>query len=491
MTFVKKLFLGAVLISTVGLGACASNENTYSEAYDPLEPYNRAIFAFNNGVDYVLLDPLTEAYRFVVPDVIRLAISNFLTHIKTPVYLANELLQGDLDGAGLVTKRFVLNSFTGFGGIVDTASWEGMTYEPEDFGQTLAVWGVGSGPYMVLPLFGPSTTRDSFGLLGDMVMDPINWYAWDSAHENTDVDTIRMGATIMATKDQFLDLQKDLKRNSLDYYAATRSVWLQRRQRIISLIILAWVFATMGVFARYLGTEFQLFEQTYLRIAIALIISSLIFSYKVVWAKYLNLNKSDALILIFRAVCLYLGVVFITEGLLNANYANASIVAVVPLMPIMAYFLLKERISWKTVGFIIFGFSGVCLMSLDGLSFNRLGYGEMMAFISLIFFDLSYIGRKWHSNYLNNYETTIFMFFVGSIFLFITSITLGEGLPTSDQFSSYIMLALLGGAIFNVINLLLTNYGFQHVKASVAGNILTLEVVFALAYGLFLFKEIP
>jgi len=265
----------------------------------------------------------------------------------------------------------------------------------------------------------------------------------------------------------------------------------ERNKGIISLIILAWVFATMGVFARYLGTEFQLFEQTYLRIAIALIISSLIFSYKVVWAKYLNLNKSDALILIFRAVCLYLGVVFITEGLLNANYANASIVAVVPLMPIMAYFLLKERISWKTVGFIIFGFSGVCLMSLDGLSFNRLGYGEMMAFISLIFFDLSYIGRKWHSNYLNNYETTIFMFFVGSIFLFITSITLGEGLPTSDQFSSYIMLALLGGAIFNVINLLLTNYGFQHVKASVAGNILTLEVVFALAYGLFLFKEIP
>ena len=234
MTFFKKLFLGAALISTVGLGACASNDNSYAEAYDPFEPYNRAVFAFNNGVDYVLLDPLTEAYRFVVPDVFRLAISNFLTHIKAPVYLANELLQGDLDGAGLVTKRFVLNSFTGFGGIVDTASWEGMTYEPEDFGQTLAVWGVGSGPYMVLPLFGPSTTRDGFGLLGDMVLDPINWYTWDSVHENTDIDTIRTAATIMTTKDQFLDLQNDLKRNSLDYYAATRSVWLQRRQSLIN-----------------------------------------------------------------------------------------------------------------------------------------------------------------------------------------------------------------------------------------------------------------
>jgi len=265
----------------------------------------------------------------------------------------------------------------------------------------------------------------------------------------------------------------------------------ERNKGVISLILLAWVFATMGVFARHLGTQFELFEQTYLRIGIALLISPLLFSYKIVWAKYLQLTKSDALILIFRAVCLYLGVVCITEGLLNANYANASIVAVVPLMPIMAYFLLKERISYKTVGFIILGFLGVCLMSLDGWSFNRLGYGEMMAFISLIFFDLSYIGRKWHSEHLNNYETTIFMFFIGSIFLFVTSLFLGEGLPTTNQFSSSIILALLGGALFNVVNLLLTNYGFQHVKASVAANILTLEVVFALGYGMFLFQETP
>ncbi len=265
----------------------------------------------------------------------------------------------------------------------------------------------------------------------------------------------------------------------------------ERSKGIFSLILLAWVFATMGVFARHLGTEFEIFEQTYLRIAIALLISSLLFSYKVTWAKYLSLKKSDALILIFRAVCLYLGVVCITEGLLNTKYANASLVAVLPIMPIMAYFLLKERISWKTAGFILFGFSGICLMSLDGLSLNKFGYGEAISFISLIFFNLSYIGRKWHSDHLNNYETTIFMFFVGSIFLLVTSLIIGEELPTTDQFSSSIILALLGGAIFNVINLLLTNYGFQHVKASVAGNILTLEVVFALAYGLLLFKEIP
>ncbi|PCH99432.1 MAG: vacJ like lipofamily protein [Alphaproteobacteria bacterium] len=228
----NKLFQTTLMAGALFLASCSSSNHIEGEVYDPLEPYNRAIFTFNEGVDYVLLDPVTEAYRFVVPDVFRVAIDNFLAHIKSPVYLANELLQGDLDGAALVTKRFVLNSFTGFGGIVDTASWEGMTYEAEDFGQTLASWGVGSGPYIVFPILGPSNARDAVGLVGDMVMDPINWYVW-----NNDKDDFGLGrtiATVLSTKDQYLDLQKDLKRNSLDYYAATRSVWNQRRQALIN-----------------------------------------------------------------------------------------------------------------------------------------------------------------------------------------------------------------------------------------------------------------
>lgn len=233
MVFFKKTMLTVAMISTLALGACASSEQKLgSDVYDPYEPYNRAMFSFNQGVDYVLLNPLTDAYRFIMPDAFRMAITNFLNNIKSPVYLANELLQGDLDGAALVTKRFVFNTFTGFGGILDTASWEGMTYEPEDFGQTMAVWGYENSAYMVLPFFGPSTVRDGWGIVGDMALDPINWYAWN--HENTDVDTIRLGATILSTKDQFIDLQRDLKKNSLDYYAATRSVWLQRRQAMIN-----------------------------------------------------------------------------------------------------------------------------------------------------------------------------------------------------------------------------------------------------------------
>lgn len=232
MQRLKRFFQTTILLSALTLGACSSSDYIEGEIYDPLEPYNRAMFSFNEGVDYVLLNPVTEVYRFIVPDVFRVAIDNFLSHIKAPIYLANELLQGDLDGAGLVTKRFVLNSFTGFGGIVDTASWEGMDYTPEDFGQTLATWGVGSGPYLVLPILGPSNVRDGVGLIGDAVMDPINWYVWN--HDKDDLGLGRTIATVLSTKDQFLDLQKDLKRNSLDYYAATRSVWNQRRQALIA-----------------------------------------------------------------------------------------------------------------------------------------------------------------------------------------------------------------------------------------------------------------
>lgn len=232
MNFLKKTLMGLALSSTLMMGACASTQDQYGDVYDPYEPYNRAVFSFNEGVDYVLLDPLTDGYRFVVPEAFRMAISNFLTNIKSPLYIINELLQGDLDGAGTVTKRFVFNTFTGFGGIVDTASWEGITYEPEDFGQTLAVWGVESGGYVVMPFFGPSTVRDSVGFVVDMFLDPVNWYLW-SEHKD-DLDMALTGATIIDTKDRFIDLQRDLKKNSLDYYAATRSVWSQRREALIN-----------------------------------------------------------------------------------------------------------------------------------------------------------------------------------------------------------------------------------------------------------------
>lgn len=201
------------------------------EIRDPLEGYNRAVFALNQGLDNFIFEPATYVYRTVVPKVARDGVHNFLENLKSPVYLVNEVLQGDWEDAGLVTKRFFVNSLAGVGGLMDVASWEGDTYLPEDFGQTLAVWGAGNGVYIVWPIFGPSSTRDAFGRLVDLGFDPLFWYGISEDHEA--VGYIRTGATIIDTKDQLMDGMNDLEKNSLDFYAAVRSIVYQRRGALI------------------------------------------------------------------------------------------------------------------------------------------------------------------------------------------------------------------------------------------------------------------
>lgn len=265
----------------------------------------------------------------------------------------------------------------------------------------------------------------------------------------------------------------------------------QQRKGVISLVVLAWVFATMGLFARYLSVDFDLFEQTYLRIGLAFVLGILLFYRHLNFRKFASLPRKDVLVLIFRSLCLYLAVVMITEAFLTTKYSNASFVATLPLLPLLGYWLLGETIKLKTIFFILLGFVGFILITIRNISELSVGYGEMMAFGSMILFDLSYIGRKWHSNHLNNYESTVFMFAVGAIFLFLTSILVGEELVTGNLFSSSVVIVLVVAALFNVANLFLTNYGFEHVKVAVAGNILILESIFALLYGLFLYQEIP
>lgn len=265
----------------------------------------------------------------------------------------------------------------------------------------------------------------------------------------------------------------------------------QRTRGVFSLILLAWVFATMGIFARYLDLSFDLFEQTYLRIGLAFLFGMALFWSHLNFRKLKTIGKKDILVLVFRSVCLYLAVVMITEAFLHTKYSNASFVATLPLLPLLGYFLLGETIKIKTIFYILVGFIGFSMISVADFSNLSIGYGEIMAFGSMILFDLSYIGRKWHSNHLSNYESTVFMFAAGAIFLFLTSIIVGEGLPTADLFTWSVIGVLVVASLFNVVNLLLTNYGFEHVKVAVAGNILTLEVIFALLYSLFLFQEIP
>lgn len=230
---------GAVLTLalSLSLSACATyrqdpvNADTTTIS-DPLKPFNKAMLSLNEFLDKIFFNPIDTAYRTVVPQVARDGVHNVLENVKSPVYLANELLQGDLEGAGKVVTRFAINTLVGAGGLVDQAGNSGITNPPEDFGQTLAVWGVPNGPYVVWPILGPSTLRDSVGYVGDVAMDPLYWYATNN--DKGGLQWTRAGLTLLDTKHKYRNTMDDLRRNSGDLYTSLQSVYLQRRNTLIN-----------------------------------------------------------------------------------------------------------------------------------------------------------------------------------------------------------------------------------------------------------------
>lgn len=198
---------------------------------DPLENHNRRIFAFNAAVDNAVIHPIVEGYRAVVPSPGRTGVRNFLRNIKSPVTFANQVLQGDLPGAKDVVLRAVINSLVGLGGLFDVAGSEGIEYEPEDFGQTLAVWGVGHGPYMVVPFLGPSSIRDYAGYAVDSFADPLRWYLHNIDEEG--IYYAKVGLEYLDLRESLIDVLEDLESSSIDYYAAVRATYYQRRDALI------------------------------------------------------------------------------------------------------------------------------------------------------------------------------------------------------------------------------------------------------------------
>lgn len=229
--------LALVLLSAIGLSGCTTAGQSLSgaepdEINDPFETANRGVFAVNDAVDQVLIRPLAKTYRAVIPKVARKSLHNFLINIKSPITFANQLLQGDMEGAGDVLTRTTVNTFAGFGGLMDVAAAEGIAYEPEDFGQTLAVWGMDHGPYLVLPLFGPSSFRDATGLVVDVLADPLRLYLYNTNQEEWYY--ARVAATGIDKREALLDVLDDLRSNSFDYYAALRSAYYQRRAALVN-----------------------------------------------------------------------------------------------------------------------------------------------------------------------------------------------------------------------------------------------------------------
>jgi len=201
-------------------------------ANDPLEPLNRAIFAFNDVVYQVLLGPLADAYN-VLPTEYRTIIGSMLSNLSAPVVFFNDILQGEVQRALDTFARFAINSTFGFVGMADVAASAGFEPHDEDFGQTMAVWGAGEGFYLVLPILGPSNPRDAIGkFIVDPWVDPFSRYL-DNIDED-DWNYARFGVT---TIDEFAGVRDELdniKRTSIDYYAAVRSLYRQRRAAEIS-----------------------------------------------------------------------------------------------------------------------------------------------------------------------------------------------------------------------------------------------------------------
>ena len=203
------------------------------EIYDPIEPINRAIFSFNNVADRVILEPIAKGYK-KLPSPVQTGISNFLSNLRAPLVVINQILQGQGENAAQSTGRFLVNSTIGIFGLIDVAEKVGLEEKEEDFGQTLATWGVGDGFYIVLPLFGPSNLRDTTGMVMTMVTDPINAYAVTEGEAW--VVPMRTAANAVDQRSKIIDEVNALRDNSLDYYAAVRSSYYQNRNAAINNI---------------------------------------------------------------------------------------------------------------------------------------------------------------------------------------------------------------------------------------------------------------
>ena len=195
---------------------------------DPLEPLNRFIFAVNLEADRYILKPVAYVYKEAVPVPIREMMGNFLHNLRSPLIVLNATLQGDIDHAGTTLLRFSVNSTFGFAGIADVAAEMGFVRRDEDFGQTLAVWGAGEGPYIMLPLLGPSNARDAVGRAGDYFGDPFTYLRFEKFSYS------RFGAKFVDVRARNYELLNDLERTSVDFYAAVRSLYRQNRRDAIA-----------------------------------------------------------------------------------------------------------------------------------------------------------------------------------------------------------------------------------------------------------------
>jgi len=228
------------LVALVALSACADKPpasnpealRAYEERNDPLEPWNRSMHQIDQGLNTVIFNPTIAVYQAIIPEPGRKGVTNVFRNFRAPITFVNDILQGEGSRASTTLGRFVINSTVGLLGLFDVAARMGLPYHYEDFGQTFAVWGMGEGPYLYVPILGPSGGRDLTGYaIDNMGIDAMAWigradnpFWWQIAY---------FGALATDTKSNAKPLLDELKASSVDHYAALRSVYRQNRAKEI------------------------------------------------------------------------------------------------------------------------------------------------------------------------------------------------------------------------------------------------------------------
>lgn len=232
------LVRGALML-TSALALCFPVLASYGESeepYDPIEPVNRAIFDFNDTVDIYVLEPVGRAYRDNVPDAVQTGVGNFFENLRYPSYLVSDIFQGKFEQALDHTGRFLINTTLGIGGLIDFAAEWGLPVHDEDFGITLAYHGVPAGPYLVLPILGPSSVRDGVGRIVDGFLDPIGWVGYSSLSAGTKAAIIAgsLGVKLVHTRAGLLQAVETAKESSVDYYLFVQGAYYQHRHGVLT-----------------------------------------------------------------------------------------------------------------------------------------------------------------------------------------------------------------------------------------------------------------
>jgi len=227
-----RAIVAAVLVG-VFVSGCATTRAVEGpqEINDPFEPFNRLMFNTTLAIDKAVLRPTAIVYRAVFPQPIRDSVRNFLNNLDSPVIFTNDLLQGELARAKVTLVRTVVNTTVGLGGLFDVADRWGFPRHREDFGQTLATLGIGEGPYLFIPLFGPANPRDLFGYGTDLFFQPLTYVQWG---DESYVPFVRYGVDLIDLRARNIETLDEIEQTSLDYYASVRSLYRQSRNNEIN-----------------------------------------------------------------------------------------------------------------------------------------------------------------------------------------------------------------------------------------------------------------